>query len=197
MSYKKQKLEFTLDFFGGVCLDHLFSLFVFSYYVSLRYQFRVVMSVTTVTTVRIVFTSSYLRYLGLFAYSGVQHILRSYFLFFSSSCVLCRVVFSIYCTVLLVFVFVFCAQCCQFLSIVHPSLPLRCSIFRFLCSALYISVSSCVIYLLAIVLTFDLRLLIAPFWYVHTVHILKSSSFYFIQNICNNEKIQCYITRVL
>ena len=75
--------------------------------------------------------------------------------------------------------------------------PYGCSIFRFLCSALYISVSSCVIYLLAIVLTFDLRLLIAPIWYVHTVHILKSSSFYFIQNTCNNEKIQCYITRVL
>ena len=112
--------------FGGVWLDHLFSFLVFSYYVALRSQFRVVMSVTTVTTVRVVFTFSYLRYLDLFAYGGVQHILRCYFLFFSSSCVLCRVVFSIYCTVFLVlFVFVLCAQCCQFLSIVHPSLPLR------------------------------------------------------------------------
>ena len=50
MSYKKQKLEFTPDFFGGVCFAHLFSLFVFSYYVSVRSQFRVVMSVTTVTS---------------------------------------------------------------------------------------------------------------------------------------------------
>jgi hypothetical protein len=47
---------------------------------------------------------SCLRYLCLFAYSGVQHIL--------------------YCAVVLL-VFVFCTLCCQFLWIVHFRLPLR------------------------------------------------------------------------
>jgi hypothetical protein len=41
---------------------------------------------------------SYLRYLCLFAYSGVQHIL---------------------CYVFVLFVFVLCTLCCQFLWIVH------------------------------------------------------------------------------
>ena len=45
---------------------------------------------------------SYLRYLCLFAYSGVQHIL---------------------CCVFVLFVFVLCILCCQFLWIVHFDCP--------------------------------------------------------------------------
>ena len=50
---------------------------------------------------------SYLRYLCLFAYSGVQHIL---------------------CYVFVLFVFVLCTLCCQFLWIVHFWLPIRHSL---------------------------------------------------------------------
>jgi hypothetical protein len=50
---------------------------------------------------------SYLRYLYLFGYCGVQHIL---------------------CCVFVLFVFVLCVLCCQFLWIVHFVLPLRYSL---------------------------------------------------------------------
>jgi hypothetical protein len=130
VSYKKQKLEFTLDFFLVGSDWIIFSVFWYFHIMWLYVLSSVLWCPLQLShkknDVRVVFTSSYLRYLGLFAYGCVQHILRCYFLFFSSSCVLCRVVFSIYCTVFLVlFVFVLCAQCWQFLSIVHPSLPLR------------------------------------------------------------------------
>ena len=51
---------------------------------------------------------SYLRYLCLFSYSGIQHIL---------CCLLCSCSFC-----------VLCAQCCQFLWIVHSWLLLRFSL---------------------------------------------------------------------
>jgi hypothetical protein len=50
---------------------------------------------------------SYLRYLWLFTYSGVQHIL---------------------CCVIALFFFVLCALCCQFLWIVHFRLSLQYSL---------------------------------------------------------------------
>ena len=52
---------------------------------------------------------SYLRYLCLFSYSGIQHILY------------CIVLFAL-------LVFVLCAQCCQFLWIVHSWLSLLFSL---------------------------------------------------------------------
>ena len=66
----------------------VFSFFVLSYYVSLRSEFRVVMPVTISAwkwcSVRLFLRlfvggrMSYLRYLCLFAYCGVQHILRCF-----------------------------------------------------------------------------------------------------------------------
>jgi hypothetical protein len=90
--------------------------------------------------------TSYLLYLCLFAYSGVQHILCFVFvLFFFVLCTLCcqflwvvlcfcfvflRLVYPVLpvslCCVL--FFFVLCTLCCQFLWIIHFSLPLRCSL---------------------------------------------------------------------
>ena len=60
---------------------------------------------------------SYLHYLCLLAYSGVQHILCCVFLLpFSSSCVLCMMASTSYCIVFLgLFVFVLC--------LVYPILP--------------------------------------------------------------------------
>jgi hypothetical protein len=94
-----------------VCLRMVMSI-ILSYQMFIRSEFRVVMSAT-------MFRSSlspvvwglvsYLHYLCLFAYSGVQHILRCGFFSLSSSCVLCT-------------------QCCQFLWIVHFWLPLRFSL---------------------------------------------------------------------
>ena len=53
VSYKKQELITLREhlgsppvFFGGVHVAHLFSIYVLTYYVSLRFEFRVVMSVT-------------------------------------------------------------------------------------------------------------------------------------------------------
>ena len=75
-------------FLGGVRVAHLFSFFVLSYYVSLRSEFRVVMPVTISAwkwcSVRLFLRlfvggrMSYLRYLCLFAYCGVQHIWRCF-----------------------------------------------------------------------------------------------------------------------
>ena len=98
--------EFILGCFGGVRVAHHFSFFVLSYCVSLRPEFRVVMSVTIsaykLYSVRLylqLFVGehvSYLLYSCLFAYSGVQHIL--------------------------------CTLCCQLLWIVYFWLPSRYSL---------------------------------------------------------------------
>jgi len=113
VSYKKQEL-LTLHkhlsstpFFGGICC----SFFIFlccPIQLLLRSAFRVVMSVTVSAWKRcsvrlylqlfVVALISYLRYLCLLTCSGVQHIL---------------------CCVFVLFFFVLCALCCQFLSIVH------------------------------------------------------------------------------
>ena len=76
----------------------LFVLFTLSYYVSLRSVFCVVMFGLSL---------SYLRYLCLLAYSGVHHIL---------------------CCVFILYFFVLCTLCCQFLWIVYFVLPLRYSL---------------------------------------------------------------------
>jgi len=89
----------------------------FSFYVSLCSEFRVVMSVTIFAlkrcSVRLylqLFVGgriSSLRWLCLFAYSGVKHILHCVFV---------------------LFFFVLCALCCQYLWIVHFLLSLRYSL---------------------------------------------------------------------
>ena len=91
--------EFTSGFFGRVRVAHVFLFFVFSYYVSLSSEFRVVMSITISARClnrfylqlfvgRLVF---YLRYLCLFTYSGVQHISVS-----SGVCRRIHVLFTLY-----------------------------------------------------------------------------------------------------
>ena len=85
VSYKRQEL------FGGVLVAHLFQLFVQSYYVSLRSQFRVVISVAISAWRRcsvrfclrlfVVGFMSCLCYLRLLAHSGVQHLLCCVFCF--------------------------------------------------------------------------------------------------------------------
>ena len=114
--------------FGGTRVAHRFRflvgpvlliVFVFgwSYYVFLRSEFRVVMSITistlTLCSVRLYLQlvvgglMSCLRCLCLFSYSGVQHIL---------------------CCVFALFFFVLCTLCCQFLLVVLFWLPLRYSL---------------------------------------------------------------------
>ena len=89
-------------FYDGARVAHLFSFFVLSCFVSLRSQFRVLMSYDF--RIITLFGSSYLqffvggrmfylRYVCLFAYNDVQHIL--------------------YC-VFVLFFFVLCTLCCQF-----------------------------------------------------------------------------------
>jgi hypothetical protein len=99
VAYKRQEL-FTRHprFSVGPCCSS-FQCFVLSYYVSLHSEFRVVMSVTISAlkrySVRLYLQlfvgglMSYLRYLCLFVYSGIQHILCCvvFLLCFSSSCV--------------------------------------------------------------------------------------------------------------
>ena len=101
MSYKKQDVLTLREHmsshprcFGGVSVAHLFSFFVLSYYVpccDVRYDFRIKTifgsSLSSVVGERM----SYLRYLCLFVHSGVQHILRCVFVvFFFVLCTLCR-----------------------------------------------------------------------------------------------------------
>jgi len=103
-------------FLWGPCCSY-FDFFVFSYCVSLRSGFRVVLHVAISglkrCSIRLylrLFVGgllSNLRYLCLFTYSGIQHIL---------------------CSVFVLFFFILCALCCQFLWIVHLWLPLRCSL---------------------------------------------------------------------
>ena len=97
----------------GPCFSS-FYLCVLSYYVSLRFEFRFVMSVTIsawiLCSVRLYLQlflggrMSYLCYLCLFSHSGVQHIL---------------------CFVFALFFIVLCTLYCQFLWIVLFWLPLR------------------------------------------------------------------------
>ena len=82
--------------------DVLLICFVLSYYVSLRSEFRVVVSVTNSTQ-----KWCSVLYLCFLAYSGVQHLL---------------------CYVYVSFFLVLCILCCQFLWIVHFWLPLRYSL---------------------------------------------------------------------
>jgi hypothetical protein len=99
VSYKKQELLILREylssppvFWCGPCCSSIY-FFVLSYYVSLPFEFHVVMSVTIAAqkrcSVRVYLQlfvgglMSYLRYLCLFAFSGVQYIV----LCFSSSCV--------------------------------------------------------------------------------------------------------------
>ena len=97
-TYPSPAPKFTSGLFlvGSVLLIFLF--FVLSYYVSLRSEFRVVMSVTISAKKRcsvrlylqlfVVGFMSCLRSLYLFAHSGVQHILSwVFFVGFFSSCV--------------------------------------------------------------------------------------------------------------
>ena len=105
MFYKRQEqltfhehLSLLPPLIVWVRVAHLFSFFVLFYYVSLRSEFRVVMSVTISAYKRCsvllppVVCMSYLRYLYLFAHSGIQHIL---------------------CCVFVMLFFVLCALCCQ------------------------------------------------------------------------------------
>jgi len=82
----------------------IYLVFVLSYYVYLRTEFLVVMSVTISAKNDVLYIQlfvgglmSHLHYLCLFAYSGVQNIL---------------------CCVFALFFFVLCTVCCQFLWIV-------------------------------------------------------------------------------
>jgi len=103
--------------FGGTCVAHRFSFFVWSYYVFLPSEFHVVISITisaqTLFLVRLYLQLfvrerlSYVRCLCVFVHSGVQHIL---------------------CCVFAMFFFVLCALCCQFLLIVLFWLLLRYSL---------------------------------------------------------------------
>jgi hypothetical protein len=119
--YKSYKscclIPFANTWVGSVLLIFLVFFCVLFYCVSLRSEFRVVMSVTisalkqcSVRFYRQLFVGglmSYLRYLCLLTYSGVHHIL---------------------CCVFVLFFFVLCTLCCQFLWIVHFWLPLRFSL---------------------------------------------------------------------
>ena len=106
-AYPSRAPHFTPDFWWGPCCSS-FWFFVLPYYVSLRSEFRVVMSVTIYAWKRYsvplylqLFEGmfmSYLHYLCLFPYSGCQHIL---------------------CCIFALFAFVLCTLCCQFLWIVN------------------------------------------------------------------------------
>jgi hypothetical protein len=79
-------------FFAGSCVAHHFSFCVLYYYVSLRSEFRVVISVLISHKYDVRFVlylqlfvggrMSYLRYLCLFPHTGGQHILRCVFVVF-------------------------------------------------------------------------------------------------------------------
>jgi len=97
-------------FFGGICVAHFFCFFfvcvallcVFMFWLlcfDIRYDFRIKRcSVHLYLQLFVIALMSYLRYLCFLTCSGVQHIL---------------------CCVFVLFFFVLCALCCQFLSIVH------------------------------------------------------------------------------
>ena len=110
-------LPFANTSVGSVLLIFLVFFCVLFYCVSVRSEFRVVMSVTISTLKRCsvrfyrqLFVGgcmSYLHYLCLLAYSGVHHIL---------------------CCVFVLFFFILCTICFQFLWIIHFWLPLRFSL---------------------------------------------------------------------
>ena len=122
--YKSYKscclIPFANTWVGSVLLIFLVFFCVLFYCVSLRSEFRVVMSVTisalkqcSVRFYRQLFVGglmSYLRYLCLLTYSGVHHIL---------------------CCVFVLFFVLLGNLCCQFLWIVHFWLPLRYSLTLF------------------------------------------------------------------
>ena len=68
---------------------------------------------------------SYLHYLCLFVYSGVKHILCCVVVLFVF--ILCTLCCQFLCVIVL-FVFILCTLCCQFLWIVQFWLPLRYSL---------------------------------------------------------------------
>ena len=90
-------LVFCVVVFGGVRVAHLFSFLVLSYYVSLRSGFRVVMPIPISAWKRCsgrlylpLFVGGLItcvRYLCLFVYSGVQHILCCVFVLFLFVCI--------------------------------------------------------------------------------------------------------------
>ena len=103
VSYKKQELLILREylsappvFWCGPCCSSI-QFFVLSYYVSLPFEFHVVMSVTIAAqercSVRVYLQlfvgglMSYLRYLCLFAFSGVQYIVLCFCFVFLHSCV--------------------------------------------------------------------------------------------------------------
>jgi hypothetical protein len=115
-------VHFHLFIILTVFFFHL--VFVGRHYVSIRAEFRIVISLRFPhkTDVRFVFTSgqlflgglmSYLRYLCLFAYSGVQHIL-------------CYVFLRLVCPMLPVSLDCFCYV---FLRLVYPMLPVSLDCF--------------------------------------------------------------------
>ena len=121
VSYKRQEL-LTLRaylssppvFWWGPCCSSFEGFFcvvilcVFTFCVpccDVRYDFRIkTMFGSSLPPIVCRWFMSYWRYLCLFAYSGVQHILRC------------------------VFIFVFCTLCCQFLWVVQVWLPIRYSL---------------------------------------------------------------------
>ena len=107
MPYKRQELltlsGFNPVFLGGICVAyHLLRFPIICLHVSrcdTHYDFRIqTIFVSSVPLVVCRGLMSYLRYLCLLLYSGVQHIL---------------------CCVFVLFVFVLCTLCCQFRLIYH------------------------------------------------------------------------------
>ena len=82
-AYPSRAHEITPGFFDGVRVAHLFSFSMLSYYVftflvpccAVRYNFRLKRCSVRLYLLPPVVCMSYLRYLCLLAYSGVQHIL--------------------------------------------------------------------------------------------------------------------------
>jgi hypothetical protein len=86
---------------------------------------------------------SYLRYLCLFGYSGVQHIL--YYVF---ALVYLRLVYpmlpgSSSCVSYVARFFVLCILCCQFLRLVYPMLPVSSSCVSYVASFFGMSIFGC------------------------------------------------------
>ena len=117
LSYKRQELfilsEFTTEFFGRACVAHFFAfcvviLYVFTIWVpccDISYDFCI-KTMLGLSKPPVVCTRThifFLCYLYLFVHSGVQYIL---------------------CCDFVLFFFVLCTLCCQFLWIVHFWLPL-------------------------------------------------------------------------
>jgi hypothetical protein len=134
-------VHFHLFIILTVFFFHL--VFVGRHYVSIRAEFRIVISLRFPhkTDVRFVFTSgqlflgglmSYLRYLCLFAYSGVQHILC--YVFLRLVCPMLPVSLDCFCYVFLRLVYPMLPVsldcfCYVFLRLVYPMLPVSLDCF--------------------------------------------------------------------